>query len=169
MDARLGTVLAALLSVAAAVGAEVPRSLVSRMLDARESFTPPAKAMRLAPDSGGGGVDWPLNVARVEKMLEKRLDRAEDGAFLLRSADGRERSPRERADAALDYVNKVFAEWAVIELDAKFPRCDDATVRALAGYRVDMDRDFWSRHAVLSKAGVAGGGAAGMKGWVAGW
>lgn len=161
--------LMGLLASAALAAAEVPRSLVARMLDARESYTPPAKAMRLASASGDRPVDWPLNVARIEKMLEKRLDRAEDGSYLLKYADGMERSPRARAEAAQAYVNKVFSEWTVIELNAKYPRCDAETVRALAGYRVDMDRDFWSRHAILTDKGVAGGGASAMKGWVSGW
>ena len=169
MDARRGISLAVILAAVVAGAAEVPRSLASRMLDAREGFAPPAKTMRLAPEPGGEKIDWPLNVARIEGMLEKRLDRAADGAYLLRYVDNRERSPRERAEDALAYVNKVFAEWAVIELNAKFPRCDADTVRALAGYRVDMDGDFWSRHAVLTDKGVAGGGSTGVKGWVAGW
>ena len=161
-----------LLGVAASLvaGAEVARPLVSLMLDARESFVPPAKAMRLEVDPGAGQVDWPFDVARVEGLLEKSLDRGADGCYLLKDqgadAPG---SPRARADAALAYVNKVFAEWTVMTLSAKFPRCDAATVRALAGYRVDMDARFWEKFAISTATGMVGGGSAKVTGWIAGW
>ena len=153
-----------------AAGAAAERPLVSRMLDARESFTPPAKAMRAEADPDAAKADWPFDVARIERMLEKRLDRAEDGSYQLKYANSEAHgSLRERADAALAYVNKVLAEWAVMELSAKFPRCDAATVRALAGYRVDMDAAFWDKFAVATEKGMSGGGSAKVSGWIAGW
>ena len=148
--------------------ADAPRALVSRMLDVRENFAPPAKAMRLADDAGADGIEWPFNVWRIERMLERVLDRSEDGSYQLRrEAEG---TPlRDRADRALAYVNKVFSDWAVLELDAKFPRCDEATVRALADYRAGGDAAFWRKFAILTRKGAMGGGRDGLSGWVAGW
>ena len=167
MRARGGILL---LAAAAALSglADVPRSLVSRMLDARESFAPPAKAMRFEADPGAEAVDWPFNVRRVERMLERGLDRGEDGSYHLKNAELGV-PLREQSAAALAYVNKVLAEWAVIELDAKYPRCDADTVKALAGYRVDMKPDFWQKYAVVTKKGMLGGGSARVEGWVTAW
>ena len=167
MSIRLFLLLAFAAALSARAG--VPRSLVARMVDAREGFVPPAREMRFETDPGADAVDWPFNVWRIERMLEKGLDRAEDGTFRLRRNGPADGNPAVQSEAALAYVNKVFAEWAVIELDSKFARCDDATVRALAGYRVDMDRDFWKKHVVISQAGVLGGGKAQLDGWISGW
>ena len=166
------TLLLMTLALAALWGrAETPRSLASRMLDAREGFRPPAKAMRIADDPALGKTAWPFDVARIERLLEKRMDRSEDGSYLLRNESVAPEGGglRERADAAMAYVNRIFSEWAVMMLDVKYPRCDAETVRALAGYRVDMDRGFWSSHAISTKTGMIGGGAAKMDGWIAGW
>ena len=169
MTVRPFLLLAFLAALSARAG--VPRSLVARMMDAREGFVPPAREMRLEADSGQAGVAWPFDVARIEKLLEKRMDRAEDGAYLLK---GESDEPgggglRARADAAMAYANRVFSEWAVMSMDVRYPRCDAETVRALAGYRVDMDRDFWSKFAISTKTGMHGGGAAKVTGWIAGW
>lgn len=133
------------------------------MLDACERAAPPAKAMRWAADDGADPARWPFDVARVEGLLEKALVRAPDGAYVLR------RDAAAGAAAARAYVNKVIAEWAVMALDAKFARCDAKTVRALAGYRVDLNPDFWSQFAILTKKGLHGGGSATVGGWIAGW
>jgi len=53
-----------------------------------------------------------------------------DGALLREDAGG---TSRERSARACAYVNKVFSDWAVMELDTKFARCDAKTVQALAG------------------------------------
>lgn len=163
-------ILVLLLSVAAffAGRAAAPRPLVSRMLDARERFAPPAKAMRLADDPGAEGVDWPFNVWRIERMLERALDRTGDGSYQLRREAG-SASLRDRADRALAYVNKVFSDWSVLELDTKFSRCDGETVRRLAGYRVDMDAAFWKKFAIVTQKGMMGGGRDGLSGWVSAW
>ncbi len=147
-----------------------PRSLVSRMLDVHEKFAPPTKPMRSAAETVPAAVAWPFDIARVEGMLEKVLIRAEDGIYhLRRSASGTNDSSRVRSAAALAYVNKVIADWAVLQLDAKFERCDAKTVKSLAGYRVDMDPDFWQKFAILTKKGMFGGGAAKVGGWISAW
>ena len=61
----------------------LPRSLVSRMLDARENFVAPKKPMRLETDPGADATKWPFDVARIEEMLEKALDRADDVSYRL--------------------------------------------------------------------------------------
>ncbi len=147
-----------------------PRSLVSRMLDAHEPFTPPAKQMRFVAAADGEQPSWPFNIARIEGMLEKTLLRAADGRYhLKRPTTGTNDSSRVRSAVALAYVNKVIADWAVLQLDAKFERCDAKTVKALAGYRVDMDPDFWQKFAILTKKGLFGGGSATVGGWISAW
>ncbi len=154
----------------ASVDSLPPRSLVSRMIDVREKFAPPAKAMRWAVETSPAAMAWTFDIARVEGMLEKALMRAEDGSYhLRRSASGTNDSSRARSAAALAYVNKVIADWAVLQLDAKFERCDAQTIKSLAGYRVDMDPDFWQKFAVLTKKGMFGGGAAKVGGWISAW
>lgn len=166
-------VLAALLGmVPPPLSAEeaLPRSLVSRMLDARENFTPPKKPMRLERDPGLDAAKWPFDIARIEAMLEKALDQAEDGSYRLkRDGDGANGNPRERSAAALAYVNKVIADWSVMQLDSKFERTDAQTVMALAGYRVDLDPNFWESFAILTKKGLFGGGSAKVGGWISAW
>lgn len=148
----------------------LPRSLVSRMLDARENFIAPKKSMCLEVDAGADTTKWPFDVARIERMLEKVLDRAEDGSYRLkREDDGANDNLRERSAAALAYVNKVIADWSVMQLDGKFERCDAKTVMALAGYRVDLDPDFWQKFAILTKKGLFGGGSAKVGGWISAW
>ncbi|MGN0846043.1 MAG: hypothetical protein ACI4RA_01505 [Kiritimatiellia bacterium] len=150
--------------------ADLPRSLVTRMLDAREGLKAPAKPMLRVADIGADPARWPFDIARVESLLEKALGRAEDGSyFLKRDGDGFHGSSRERSAAALAYVNKVIADWAVMQLDAKFDRCDATTVKALAGYRVDLDAAFWQKFAVLTKKGLFGGGSAKVGGWISAW
>lgn len=160
--------LAALVSAACGAGALPARSLAARMLDAHERFTAPAKTMRWAVDPGADLTRWPFDVARIEGLLETSLARAADGGYVLKRDDAggaaRERSARARA-----YVNKVFSDWAVMQLDAAFARCDAKTVQALAGYRVDLNPDFWSQFAILTKKGLFGGGSATVGGWIAGW
>ena len=148
----------------------LPRSLVSRMLDARENFVAPKKPMRLETDPGADATKWPFDVARIEGMLEKALDRVEDGSYRLkREDDGANDNLRERSANALAYVNKVIADWSVMQLDGKFERCDAKTVRALAGYRVDLDPNFWHAFAILTKKGLFGGGSAKVGGWISAW
>lgn len=148
----------------------LPRSLVSRMLDARENFIAPKKSMCLEVDAGADTTKWPFDVARIERMLEKVLDRAEDGSYRLkREDDGANDNLRERSANALAYVNKVIADWSVMQLDGKFERCDAKTVMALAGYRVDLDPNFWHAFAILTKKGLFGGGSAKVGGWISAW
>lgn len=167
---RAGRILALVAFLSAVCGAEgLPaRSLAARMLDARERFTPPAKPMRWEADPGADLKRWPFDVARIEGLLEKGLVRAEDGGYVLKREDAGGTS-RERSARACAYVNKVFSDWAVMELDTKFARCDAKTVQALAGYRVDLNPDFWSQFAILTKKGLFGGGSATVGGWIAGW
>lgn len=147
-----------------------PRSLVSRLLDAREGVRRPTREMWFLPDPAADRQDWPFDVARVEALLERVLVWTEDGAFRLRTeSEGASGDGRERSAAALAYVNRVIAEWAVMQLDAKYERCDAETVRKLAQYRVDLDGDFWRKFAILTKKGMSGGGASTVGGWIAGW
>ncbi len=146
------------------------RNLVSRMMDAREGFRPPAKMMRYIVDAEPGDVSWPFDIARIEGMLENVLDRAADGTYRFkRESAGAGGSPRSRSAAALAYVNKVISDWAVMQLDPKFDRCDEQTVRNLAGYRVDLDPDFWRKFAILTKKGFFGGEGTMAGGWVSAW
>lgn len=157
-------------SVALADAIPLPRSLVSRMLDARENFVAPKRSMRLETDADADAAKWPFDIARIEGLLEKALDRAEDGSYRLkRDGDGANGNLRERSAAALAYVNKVIADWAVMQLDSRFDRCDAKTVMALAGYRVDLDPDFWQNYAILTKKGLFGGGSAKVGGWISAW
>lgn len=119
-------------------------------------------------DLGADRLEWSFDVWRIERMLEKTLVRGEDGAYRLRSARP-DAPPRAASAEALAYVNKVFSDWAVMELDAKYPRCDAATVKALAGFRVDLDPGFWRKFAIVTRKGVLGGGVSTVGGWVAGW
>lgn len=147
-----------------------PRSLVSRMLDAHEGFKAPAKDMRVVLDLGADPRSWPFDLARVETMLERAVFWSDDGSFRLkRAAAGASGDPREQVAAALSYVNRVIAEWAVMQLDSKFERCDADTVRHLAQYRVDGNPDFWSQFAILTKKGLLGGGTSRVGGWISGW
>lgn len=156
--------------VAIADAIPLPRSLVSRMLDARENFVSPKKPMCLETDPGADRTKWPFDIARVEGQLERVLDRAEDGSYRLkRDGDGANGNLRERSAAALAYVNKVIAEWAVMQLDSRFERTDARTVMALAGYRVDLDPSFWQNYAIFTKKGLFGGGAAKVGGWISAW
>lgn len=143
------------------------RSLVSRMLDAREKFQAPAKSMRFEVDAGASSIAWPFDVARVERMLEKGLVRDADGCYRLRrDASG---DAKTATAAALAYVNAVLSDWAVMQLDAVFPRVDEDTIRALAAYRVDSDRDFWNRFAPVAAKGVLTGRPDRTGGWVSAW
>ncbi len=165
----LGLLACALLAAQPGAAAEpFPRSLVSRMLDARDGFKAPAKALRVEADAGADPAQWPFDIARIERLLEQALERAEDGTYRLKRDDAGG-DARARSTRALAYVNKVIAEWAVLALDAKFARCDAATVKALAGYRVDMDPNFWDAFAILSQKGLHGGGSVLVGGWIAGW
>ena len=164
-------ILAALLlcsGIAWADATPLSRSLVSRMLDARENFVAPRKPMRLESDAGADAAKWPFDVARIERLLEKTLDHAEDGSYCLMRENGAG-DPREKSANALAYVNKVIAEWAVMQLDSRFDRCDAKTVMALAGYRVDLDPNFWHSFAILTKKGLFGGGSAKVGGWISAW
>ena len=165
-----GCVLALVALASAVCGAEgLPaRSLAARMLDAGERFAPPAQAMRWEADPAADPKLWPFDVARIERLLEKRLARTPDGTYALVQDDGGGGAAA-RAARARAYVNKVIADWAVMELDARFPRCDAKTVKALAGYRVDLNPAFWSSFAILTKKGLLGGGSATVGGWIAGW
>jgi len=147
--------------------AELPRSLVSRMLDAREGFKAPAKEMRVEADAGAEAEAWPFDVARVEALLEKGLRRDERGVYRLRG-DAAE-DPRAAGATALAYVNDVISDWAVLQLDAKFPRADVGSLRALAAYRVDLDPGFWTRFAALPEKGTLRGTADRTGGWAAAW
>ena len=120
-----GCILALVAFLSAVCGAEgLPaRSLAARMLDARERITPPAKPMRWEADPGADLKRWPFDVARIEGLLEKGLVRAEDGGYVLKRENAGGTS-RERSARACAYVNKVFSDWAVMELDMKFARCD---------------------------------------------
>lgn len=140
------------------------------MLDARENFVSPKKPMCLETDPAADRTKWPFDIARVEGLLERVLDRAEDGSYRLkRDGDGANGNLRERSAAALAYVNKVIAEWAVMQLDSRFERTDARTVMALAGYRVDLDPSFWQNYAIFTKKGLFGGGAAKVGGWISAW
>lgn len=170
MKKALLSFLCGLLAAGGLEAALPARSLVSRLLDAREGFRAPAKEMRFRADPLDDRSDWPFDVARVEALLARALVWSEEGAFRLKTeAPGASGDARARSEAALAYVNRVMAEWAVLQLDAKFARCDAQTVRHLAQYRVDLDADFWKRFAILTKKGLLGGGASGVGGWIAGW
>ncbi len=165
----LGFLAYALFAAQMGAAAELfPRSLVSRMLDARDGFKAPAKALRVEADAGANPTQWPFDVARIERLLEQALVRAEDGTYRLKRDDAGG-DARARATRALAYVNKVIAEWAILALDAKFARCDAATVKALAGYRVDTDPNFWDAFAILTQKGLHGGGSVLVGGWITGW
>ena len=161
-------VLVALMAGVCGADGMPARSLAARMLDARERFTAPAKPMRWENDPGADPKRWPFDVARIESLLEKGLARTEDGGYVLKRDDAGGTS-RERSARACAYVNKVFSDWAVMQLDVTFARCDAKTVQALAGYRVDLNPDFWSQFAILTKKGLFGGGSATVGGWIAGW
>ena len=77
MRAGIMVALAALAATAGAAG-RPPRSLVARMQDAREGFTVPAKEMRWEEEAAAAAADWPFDVARIERMLERGLVRDAD-------------------------------------------------------------------------------------------
>lgn len=164
MRAGIMVALAALAATAGATG-RPPRSLVARMQDAREGFTAPAKEMRWEEEAAADAADWPFDVARIERMLERGLVRDAEGGYRLRRAPEGEKG----TTAALAYVNDVVSEWAVMQLDAKFPRADAAVVRHLAAYRTDRDAGFWDRFVVVAEKGALFGAKGGNGGWVAAW
>ena len=164
------TLVPAVFAAAALAPAPAPfaRSLVSRMLEARDGSSAPAKRMWYSPDFSVKDAEWDFNVQRVEALLEKSLVKADDGSYRMkRDADAAD-SRKASADA-LAYVNRFIAEWAVMQLDTKFSRCEADTVKALAGYRVDLDPQFWSKYAIFTKKGVVGGGAMKSGGWISAW
>lgn len=147
----------------------VARGLITRMLDARNGSVAPKKAMWLAAEQQGEKIDWPFDVARIERLFEKQLVLAGDGAFALRRDATNSVADEVKSDQALRYVNKVMCEWAVMELDRKFERLDAVLIRRLAVYREDLDPNFWGRFAIITNQGVEGGGASMRGGWVTGW
>lgn len=144
-----------------------PRSLVARMLDAHENFKAPAKEMRFETDGGADFAKWPFDVARIEGLLEKGLVRGADGVYRLRRNASED--PRKAAEAALAYVNNVVSDWAVLQLDAKYPRADVDVLHALAAYRVDMEPGFWNEIAAVAEKGAFAGAPDKKGGWVAAW
>ncbi len=143
-------------------------SLVSRMLDARDGAAAPIKRMWFAPEAPVEDADWAFDVARVEGLLEKALVQGDDGVYRLKRQKS-EPDARKAATSALAYVNRVIAEWAVLQLDAKFVRCEAETIKALGGYREDLDPDFWKNFAIFTKKGVVGGGSMRTGGWITAW
>lgn len=144
------------------------RSLVSRMLDARDGPAAPKKRMWYARTKAPDAAQWPFDVARVEGLLEKAVVCTAGGPYRMRRQMG-ETDARRAGAAALAYVNKVVCEWAVMSLDAKFSRCDAETTKALGAYRADLDRDFWANYAILTKSGAFGGGSYRAGGWITAW
>ena len=169
---RLGILLAGLLaaSVAGALSAPAPfaPSLVTRMLDARDGSPAPIKRMWYAADEKVQDADWSFDIARVERLLENALVLGGDGVWRLKR-ETKERDARKASAHALAYVNRVIAEWAVLQLDAKLARCDGPTIKALAGFQVDLDPNFWTNYAIFTKKGVEGGGSMKAGGWVTAW
>lgn len=165
-------VLAAVAAAAClADGAKSPfaRSLVSRMIEAREGSQAPIKRMWYAePGKASGAVSWPFNVARVERLLEGGILTMDDGSMRLKR-DASEPDSRKASGNAIAYANRVICEWAVMELDARFERCDAETTKKLGGYRAELDPDFWRNYAILSKAGASGGGSSKAGGWITAW
>ncbi len=145
------------------------RSLVSRMLDARDGAVAPKKGMWYVKAKPLDAAEWPFDLARVEGLLEKTMVRTSPGGpyRLRRQTD--EADQRKAGADALAYVNKIICEWAVMSLDAKFPRCDADTTKALGAYRKDLDREFWSNYAILTKTGAVGGGSSKAGGWITSW
>ena len=168
MLACLGMAAAAEVPEAAKGASPFTRSLVSRMLDARDGSAAPKKQMWYAGAETVDPGEWPFDVARVEELLEKTMVRAEGGPFRMRrQAD--EPDARKAGAHALAYANKIICEWAVMSLDSKFPRCDADMTRTLGAYRVDIDKDFWSNYAILTKSGAVGGGSSKAGGWITSW
>lgn len=127
----------------------------------------PVKEMRGEADTGATTAAWPFNVARIEGMLEKGLVRDAAGGYRLKRDTGVE--SKAATAAALAYVNTVISDWAVMQLDARFPRMDAETVRALAAYRTDSEKDFWSRFAPVAEKGALKGPPDKKDGWTAAW
>ena len=168
MVACLGMAAGAEASEAAKAASPFTRSLVSRMLDARGGSVALKKQMWYVDAEKAEPGEWPFDVARVEELLEKAMVRTEGGPFRLRrQAD--EPDARKAGADALAYVNKIICEWAVMSLDAKFPRCDADTTKALGAYREDLDREFWSNYAILTKTGAVRGGSSKAGGWITSW
>ena len=162
------TVLLAAAATAESAPQPFPRSLVSRLLDARDGSRAPFKRMWYAADEKVADADWTFDVARVEGLLEKVLVLSPDGTYRLKR-DLKEENARLASNNALAYVNRVIAEWGVLQLDTTFDRCDAETIRLLGGYRVDLDPDFWTKFAIFTKKGVVGGGSMKAGGWITAW
>lgn len=164
--------MAAVLGVCVLNAASAPTSirpsLVSRMMDAREGSPAPIKRLWFAPDEHLEDAEWTFDIARVERLLEKALVQGDDGVFRLRRA-AQEADSRKASLAALEYVNRVIAEWAVLQLDMKFTRCEAATIKALGTYRAEVDANFWKNFAIFTKKGVVGGGSMRAGGWITAW
>lgn len=144
------------------------RSLVSRMLDARDGSAAPKKGMWYVRAKPLDAAEWPFDVSRVEGLLGKTMVRTAGGPYRLRrQAD--EEDVRKAGRDALRYVNKIICEWAVMSMDSKFMRCDAGTVKALGAYRADLDREFWTNYAILTKSGAVGGGSSKAGGWITAW
>jgi len=171
--------MAAMMSVTAAPGsalrnlgeggpAPFGRSLVSRMIEARDGVSAPKKRMWYSPDFSVKDAEWTFDVQRVERLLEQSLVQGPDGSLRMKR-DLAEPNDRKASGAALAYVNRFIAEWAVLQLDGKFPRCDADTIKALSGYRAEIDPQYWDKYAIFTKKGVTGGGAMKSGGWITAW
>lgn len=147
----------------------VARPLVTRLLDARNGSVSPKKPMWRARETGKSQVDWPFDVARVERLFEKQLVRAADGSFVLKREVADPKPDSVKSENALKFVNRVIAEWSVMELDKKFTRLTAEVIRRLAAYREDLDPLFWMKFAIITQKGVEGGGTSMRGGWVTGW
>ncbi len=144
------------------------RSLVSRMLDARDGAVAPKKGMWYVKAKPLDAAEWPFDLTRVEVLLEKAMVRTPGRPYRLRRQTDDADQRKAGADA-LAYVNKIICEWAVMSLDSKFQRCDADTIKTLGAYRVDLDKDFWSNYAILTKSGAVGGGSSKVGGWITAW
>ncbi len=155
---------------AAAASAPAPfkPTLVSRLVDASEGSRAPIKRMWYAPDAAVADADWPFDVARVERLLEKTLQQGEDGTFRLKR-DAASLDAQAAAQRALEYVNRFIAEWSVLQLDAKFPRCSAQTIKSLGAFREEIDPSFWMNYAIFTKGGAMGGGSMKAGGWITAW
>jgi len=129
--------------------------------------TPP---MRFSPSWGRpDGTAWPFDVSTLARAFGRNLTRGADGLMHLRTAQGLPlgKDGLVTAAASAAYANRTVMEWAVLQLDARYPRCDARTVRALATCRMEREPDYWTHHAILFEKGLMRPPAGG--GWAAAW
>jgi len=120
----------------------------------------PEKTMlRLVPklDEADFSKVWPFQPQRIEQMFSSCLVKGEDGKYRLKNGAGRlpcDSTGFVTPEASVKYVNRVFLEWAVGELDRSFARVSTNEVkRVLEGTIVEKDKGVDPSLPILSEKG----------------